>query len=647
MESFKLNESIRFADFELDPHTYGLSRQKRALKLERIPTEILIFLIEHKGELVSREQIVERVWGKDVFLDTDNSINGAIRKIRQALRDDAERPRFIQTFSGRGYRFIADLQSDPPADTPAASQERSSLPAMENAGGLITPTLAGDKVPSRSGSGARMVAAVLSGVVVLALIAGWIAFSRSRSVQAPTLRVMLAVMPFENLTGDATQEYFSDGLTEEMITQLGSLDPDHLGVIGRTSVMHYKVTRVPIDQIGRELGVQYVLEGSVRKDAHNVRFVAQLIKTADQTHVWGRQYDRELTGLLSLQGEIAREITDEIQFTLGDHKQAKGRAIPAPQNYEAYDLYLRGQFFLNKRTPADLEKAISLFQQAIDKDPKYARAYAGIAASYAVLPGYSASPQGEFIAKGRAAALKALQLDEGSPEAHTALALIVQSYDWDWQTAEREFRRAIELNPNYATAHHWYAEHLTWRGRFDEALQESERARQLDPLSLIIAADNGAIFFFSRQYDRAIEKWRSVQAMDPNFLRAHLIVAAYTQKGMYTEALAENKRMRAKIEPQSFWSWQAYIYRQQGKLAEARHATEQLLSLNNTHSVDPFLVAWAYLGSGDKQLSISWLEKAYAEHSNELVTLKVHPVFDFIREDPHFKDLCRRVGLGE
>ena len=585
--------------------------------------ELLILLASRNGQLVSREEIIDRLWGKDVFHDSEHGVNTAIRKIRNALQDDPEQPRFIETVVGKGYRFIAPL---------VAASEEQVLPALSE------------------GHRSHMRLFLRIGVCVLATLSvgtyvGLRYFLPGGS--ASSGRIMLAVLPFENLTGDPDQEYFSDGLTEEMITQLGSLDPEHMGVIGRTSVMHYKVTRAPLDQIGRELGVQYVLEGSVRKDANNVRVAAQLIQTKDQTHVWARQYDRELTGLLNLQGEIAREITDEIRFTLGDHKQAKGRAILTPQNYQAYDLYLRGQFFFNRRTAADLEKAISLFQQAVEKDPDYARAYAGLAASYALLPGYSETPQGEFISKGRAAALKALQLDEGSAEAHTALALIVQSYDWDWQTAEREFRRAIELNPNYPTAHHWYAEHLTWRGRFDEALQESERARQLDPLSLIIASDNGAILYFSRQYDRAIEKWHLVQGMDPNFLRAHLIIAAYVEKGMYPEALAENARMRAKVGPQSFWSWQAYIYGRQGNPAEASRAIEKLLSLNHTRSVDPFVVAWAYLGSGEKDRAVFWLEKAYAQHSNELVTLRVHPEFDFMRDEPRFKDLVRRVGLEQ
>jgi len=240
---------------------------------------------------------------------------------------------------------------------------------------------------------------------------------------------MLAVLPFQNLTGDPSQEYFSDGLTEEMITQLGNLDSQHLGVIARTSVMHYKRGQTPLDKVGRELGVQYVIEGSVRRDRANVRVTAQLIQTKDQTHVWARQYDRELKGLLVLQGEIAQEIADEIQ--LGNHKSAAAvQPALSPQNYDAYDLYLKGQYFFNKRTVADLEGAIGYFQQATVKDPNYARAYAGLADSYALIPGYSGRPQGEFMSKARAAALKVLEIDESLPEAHTALALIVQNYDW-------------------------------------------------------------------------------------------------------------------------------------------------------------------------------------------------------------------------
>lgn len=642
----KIQDPIRFGDgVELDAQSYKLRRAGRVLKLERIPLEILLLLIEQRGQIIAREQIVERVWGKGAFLDTDNSINSAIRKIRQALKDDAEQPRFIQTITGQGYRFIA----------PVAEAEREVLPEIGPEIGQrpVATEVEAPRAAAPAALPTRLkrpwpLRLILAGALFVLLIAaggGWIR-SRSRSPQPPNGRLMLAVLPFQNLTGDSSQDYFSDGLTEEMITQLGNLDPQHLGVIARTSVMHYRNSEAPLDQVGRELGVQYVIEGSIRRDAGNVRITAQFIQTKDQTHVWARQYDREMKGLLALEGEIAREIADEIQVTLGDHHKSAAGAQPAlsPQEYEAYDLYLKGQYFFNKRTVAGLEAAIGYFEQATAKDPNYARAYAGLADSYALMPGYSGRPQAEFTSKARTAALKALEIDESLPEAHTALALIVQNYDWDWQTAEKEFRRAIELNPNYATAHHWYAEHLMWRGRFDDALQESERARQLDPLSLIIAADNGAILCFSRQYDRAIEKWRSVREMDPDFPRANLIVVAYVEKGMFAEALADVEKHRTVAW--WYWSLVAYIYGRSGQTAQADHAFHELLRWNRRHPIDPRIIAWNYAGVGDKDQALAWLEKAHAQHSVELVSLKVNPGYDSLRGEPRFQDLLRRVGLA-
>jgi TolB-like protein len=359
---------------------------------------------------------------------------------------------------------------------------------------------------------------------------------------------MLAVLPFENLTGDAGQDYFSDGLTEEMIAQLGRLNPEHLGVIARTSVMQYKNSPEQLPKIGADLGVQYVLEGSVRRDSGNVRITAQLIQVKDQTPVWSRQYDRELSGLLALQGEVAQEIADEIQVTLGanpkrstaDHRPAAAAAT----SYEAYDLYLRGRYFWNKRTKEGFEQAADYFQQAIDKAPNYARAYAGLADTYGLMSTWSMGPPDEYMPKARAAALRAAQLDDSLAEAHTSLALIAQNYDHDWHTAENELRRAIQLDPSYATAHQWYAECLSLQGRFEEALAESERARQLDPLSVIIAADHGAILYFSRQYDRAIEQFHAVLTMAPTFGRAHMICYAYVEKGMFREALTYAERWR-------------------------------------------------------------------------------------------------------
>jgi TolB-like protein/DNA-binding winged helix-turn-helix (wHTH) protein/Tfp pilus assembly protein PilF len=654
---------IQFAkDFEIDIPCYQLRRSGRVLKLERIPMEILLLLIERQGEIVTRKEIVARVWGADAFLDTDNSINGAVRKIRQVLRDDSEQPRFVQTINGKGYRFIAPVLNVQPGEKTKLDTQVLPQSTVEGLRDVSSSELEGTnqktqvlhsreraETPSANRSisiGApRLIVGALAAVMLLAFIVGLLRSRLTKGPESSTPRMMLAVLPFENLTGDSSQEYFSDGMTEEMITELGNLDPERLRVIARTSVMHYKTTRVPLDQVGRELGVQYVIEGSVRRDAERIRITAQLIQTKDQTYIWAREYDRELKGALALQGEIAHEIASEIEITLGDRNPALGtRGIRSEGHYEAYDLYLRGQYFFNKRTGHDLEQAISYFEQATAKDSQYGAAYAALAASYALMGGYSGQSQTEFIPKARAAAFRALEIDDRLAEGHTALALIFQNYDWNWQGAEREFRRAIELNPNYATAHHWYAEHLMWRGRFDEALEESERARQLDPLSLIIAADNGAILFYSRQYDRAIDKWRMVLQLDHGFRRAHMIANAYVEKRRFSEAVADVDD-HPEI-PASALSLSAYIYGRAGRTAKARQALLDLLELNRTRPVDPMLVAWAYLGVSDKEEALAWLGKAYSQHSNELVTLKVNPGFDPLRSDPRFQRLLRRVGLA-
>ena len=631
-------KTIKVAEgFELDTAAYELRRSGHVVKLERLPMEILRFLIEQRGQVVTREEIADRIWGKNVHVDTDNSINGAIRKIRRVLRDDPDSPRFIQTIMGRGYRFIAAVDTSAPEPSPdpllpAISDEPESIPLAEV-----------------SKSGLRRWSVLLAAAVFLIAVAaaGFLRFSPR--VRPASGRLMLAVLPFENLTGDAAQDYFSDGMTEEMISQLGNLDAAHLGVIARTSVMHYKHSPEPLDQIGRELGVQYVLEGSIRRDSDKVRITAQLIQLSDQTHLWARQYDRDLSHLLALQGEIAHEVSEEIQIALWDRKPVTPLSPPAlfPQNYEAYDLYLKGQYFWNKRTIEGFERAIDYYQQAIAKDPNYARAYAGLADSYALIASYSAASPSEYMPKARAAALRALELDKDLPEAHTALALIVQNYDYDWQTAGREFQRAIELNPNYATAHHWYAEHLMWRGRFDEALRESERARQLDPLSLIIATDNGAILLYSRQYDRALEKLHAVHELDPSFPRVDgLTVRAYEEKGTFPDALAELEKSRPLYN-----SWAcselAYIYGRTGQPAQAALALARMEQINRGQPVDPVVFVEPYIGMDKKDEAFLWLNKAYAQHSNALTGLKVDPLYDPLRSDPRFQDLLRRVGLSQ
>jgi TolB-like protein/DNA-binding winged helix-turn-helix (wHTH) protein/Tfp pilus assembly protein PilF len=640
-------QRLRFGnDFELDRHTYELRRSGRRVRLERIPMELLFLLVEQRGQIVTRDKIIERVWGKDVFLDTDNSINAAIRKIRQVLKDDPEQPRFVQTVTGRGYRFIAPVLDGGgtfPLKTPVSRQ-----PVAE--GMFVVKAVSGNHL-SQGRRTSRLPGVLLGIFIILTVGLGayfqWWSHARP---QPPAGRLMLAVLPFESLTGDAAQDYFSDGMTEEMITELGGLNPEHLGVIARTSVMFYKHNPKPLDQVGRELGVQYVLEGSVRRSADQVRVTSQLIRVQDQTHLWARQYDRELKNLLTVQSEIAHETADEIRIALGDHKPIgpPSQVSLSPQTYEAYDLYLKGQYFWNKRTVEGFEKAIEYFQQALLKDPNYARAYAGLADSYALLCGYKMVPQAEFMAKARAAAVRAIQIDGSLPEAHAALALIVQNYDWDWLTADKEFRRAIELNPNYATGHQWYAEHLSWLGRFDDALLESERARQLDPLSLIIATDHGVILFYKRQYDRAIQQFRAVLEMDPSFPHAGLIRQAYVQKGMFAEVLAEIETSRRLYRDGPwFWSEEAYVYGRLGQHAQARLAMAKLEAWNRLQRLDPSVFVRAHLGAGDNDQAFADLEEAYAEHSNLMTTLLVDPIFDPLRGDPRFQDLLRRVGLAE
>jgi TolB-like protein/DNA-binding winged helix-turn-helix (wHTH) protein/Tfp pilus assembly protein PilF len=629
-----------FDEFILDP-------KKRVLRLrhERVPLtpkafEMLLVMVQSKGLLMTKDELIKAVWA-DSFLE-DSNLTQIVFVLRKALGETPDR-RYILTVQGQGYRFVADVNEILGSPTADSGRADEGLPRAE-------PSEATDSYHSRVRRPWLLIGGAV-GILLIAVATGYQRWSRGTQPQVSRDRVMLAVLPFQNLTGDPGQDYFSDGMTEEMISQLGNLDPQHLGVIARTSVMRYKSNQPPLEQIGRELGVQYVLEGSVRRDSDKVRFTAQLVQIKDQTHIWAQTYDRSLNNLLVLQGEIAQEISDEIQLTLGDHKKltpSSHLSSSSPGTYEAYDLYLKGRYFWNQRSIEGFHRAIGYFQLSIAKDPNYARAYAGLADSYTLLNSYSGAPQTELMPKARAAALKALELDESLAEAHTSLGLITENYDWDWPTAEKEYRRAIELNPNYATAHQWYAEYLTWLGRFDEAFRESEKARQLDPLSLIIAVDNGQILYYSRQYDRAIAKFRTVIEMDPDF-RNGLLLAPFEQKGMYAQALSDCERWRRRSSAVSPFNLAAiaYIYGRSGHHVQARHAMAKLEELNRRQPLDPAVISWGYLGMSDNNQALLWLEKAYAQHSNAMTTLKVESRYDPLRSDPRFQDLIRRVGLPQ
>lgn len=636
---------FRFGPYELRTRARELYKHGVKLRLRPQPFQVLQILLERAGDVVTREELHQQLWPSDTFVDFEHGLNTSVKELRGVLGDSATEPRYIETLPRLGYRIIVPVDVVAPPLSQARAHPQTG--AAENlAGRKISP----DRVPQVQALRRWPLLLAISIVLIVALGA-YFRWSPSRArPQPPGGRLMLAVLPFENLTGDAAQDYFSDGLTEEMISQLGRVDPEQLGVIARTSVMHYKHSQESLEQIGRELGVQYVLEGSVRRDSNKVRISAQLIQMRDQTHLWSRQYDRELSSLLALQGEIAQEIADGIQLTLGgDRKRIASDRKPAasPSSYEAYDLYLKGRYFWDKRTAQGFQQAIEYFQQAIAKDPNYARAYAGLADSYAMTSTYSLAPQNEFMPKARAAALRALQIDDSLAEAHTSLAVIAENYDWDWRTAEKEFRRAIQLDPGYATAHHWYAEYLAWQGRFDEAFAEMAQARRLDPLSLIMAADNGAILYFSRQYDRAIEQCRAVLEMEPNFPRAHLLIFAYVQKGQFAEALADIEKWRRLDESPSTWAAQAYVYGRAGQPVQARQALEKLKQVIRHRQSDPTpMLVIAYAGMGNKDEAFAWLDKAFRERSNALTVLKVEPIYDPLRSDPRFQELLRRVGFA-
>lgn len=635
----------RFGPYELRVRARELHKNGTRLKLRPQTFQVLLAMVESSREVVTREELRHLLWTDETFVDFEHGLNTAVKELRGLLNDSASQPRYIETLPKLGYRLIVPVTCDTssPLQEPASQQ-----PAPE------TPPVASASKPDK-GQPRRLlwlVPLTAAALVAVISVAAYLYWTRAHPRgQAATARALLAVLPFENLTGDPNQDYFSDGLTEEMIGQLGGLDPQRLGVIARTSVMHYKHTQEPVPQIGRELGVQYVLEGSVRRESDKVRVSAQLIQVRDQTHLWSRQYDRDLSNLFVLQGEIAQEIADEVEFTFGAggaKVAAASKPVGSPGSYEAYDLYLKGRFFWNKRTPEGFQEAANYFQQAIAKDPRYARAYAGLADTFGLMSTWNLGPPRELMPKARAAAVRALELDESLAEAHTSLALVAENYDYDWPTAEKEFRRAIQLDPSYATAHQWYAEYLSWQGRFDEALAESDKARQLDPMSLIIATDHGAILYYARQYDRAVAQLGSVLDMDPHFARATMIVGAYVEQRKFAEAMSAIDRF---LPPDSSpWTCgeKAFVYARWGRTAEAQQYFAKLKRLvpPNEGAFSGYFLS-AYLGLNMKDPAIVILHRAYAVRSNLMATLKVEPSFDPLRSDPRFQDLLRRVHLSE
>ena len=624
---------LRFGVFEADIRTGELTKQGIRLRLQQQPFQVLAMLLEKPGELVTREELSSRLWPQTI-VDFDHGLNKAIGKIREALGDSSENPRFIETVARRGYRFLADVTA-----------VRDGQP------GTIDEDLArrGDSLPldlAHAGTSSRRPTRAWSlfgfGLaLVLAASLSWILYPRSYS--SPAIR-SLAVLPLDNLSGDPSQDYFAEGMTDELITRLAQISA--LRVISRTSVMAYKNVRKSLPQIARELNVDAVVEGSVSRSGERVRITAQLIRVPTDTHMWAQSYDEDLQDTLTLQSKVARDIAEQISVTLNRQEQA-ALVNSKSVNPEAYEDYLKGRFFWNKRTADGLKKAIEYFNHAIDTDPTYAEAYSGLADSYALSGDweYGVLPPREAFPLAKAAATKALALDDSLGEAHTSLAFALDLYGWDWAAAEEEYKRAIELNPGYATAHHWYAWHLMVMGRNSEGIIELRKAESLDPLSLIISADLADALCVAHLYDDSVQQSRKTLEMDPSFAVAHYELGqALEQKHMHDAAIAEFQRaIELAGHSAAFDSNLGYAYAVSGRKEEAEEILRNLAARHDENPSADANVALIYVGLGDQDQAMIWLNKAYEARFNPSILLR--PAFDPLRSDARFQDLLRRIGL--
>ena len=601
---------LAFGSFEADLETGELHRAGERVLLQEKPFRLLAALLETPGELVSRETLRDRLW-HDVFVDFDANLNASVKKLREALGDSANRPSFVETVPKRGYRFIAPVA---PASTAAGIEVRRwPLGAL---------------------------AALLVVLGLGAVGAGWLQPPRPAGG-----RVMLAVLPFANLSGDATREYVSDGMTEELLTALGRLQPDRLGVIARLTAMTYKGSDKPVATIGRELGVDYVLEGSVRGTAQRARVTAQLIAVADQTHLWAETYDAGAGDLLDVQADIAQRIARslalELLGDLGTSALLAATAVPA-----AHDHYLRGRHQWNRFTPHGYTAAIAELERAIELDPGYAAAWAALADAYNLQAFAVDSPADRFLAARRAAE-RALAIDPDLAEAHNALAFAVLYGDYDAAAADPIFRRARELNPNYAMSFHWHAGALAALGRHDEAIRAVRHAVALDPLSLSVLSDLGWYYLFADRWQDAARECRATLETSPGYSWALRCLSL---------ALA-----RSGDEPQAIRLTLEHL-RQQGRLPAADSAHADLAQATDMEAIRRYQLevelakdegqadflrrGMIYSQLGEPEAALEWLESAFERRDPWLVFLPVDPRFDALHTHPGFADLVARLHIS-
>jgi len=642
----------RFGSYEFEPRTGELRKQGIRIRFDGQPVAILLMLLNRPGELITREELQKKLWPADTFVDFEHSLNAAVKRLRSALNDSADTPRFIETVPRRGYRFIAPVEGVLPA-LATDSTDQLAPAANGEAIELIVEKPAAE-VPAPSGPRAQWRTLWLASIACAFLVASLVGFNAGGLRQRflgrsdPSAIRSLAVLPLENLSHDSEQEYFADGMTEALTTEVAQISA--LKVISRTSVMQYKGTKKSLPQIARELGVDAVVEGAVQRSGDKVGITVQLIYAPSDRHLLAKSYERGLRDVLALQREIAHAIADEIKAKLTPPEKvhlASARSI----NPEAYDAYLRGRYYQNQRTEEGLKRSVEYFEQAVAKDQASALAYAGLSDSYSLLGNHGYLSPRQASPKAEAAAVKALAMDDTLAEAHTALAFVKTNYDWDFSTAEREFKRAIELNPGYPRAHSWYAAYLNGQGRIDEALAEIKRALELDPLSVYENTNLGWYLHKARRYDQAISQFQMTLEMDPHRLQAHLWLGeAYESKEMYGEAIAEFQRAIGVDggSPPSLAAL-AHAYAVSGKRGQALRLLSRLkeLELSKQEYVSAYDLAVIYTGMGEKDQALKSLERACDQRDGWIALwLKTDPRLDPLRADQRFAILLRRIGLA-
>jgi TolB-like protein/DNA-binding winged helix-turn-helix (wHTH) protein/Tfp pilus assembly protein PilF len=620
---------LRFGVFELDRLSGELRKNGLRVRLQEQPLRILEALLDAPGDPVTREELRQRLWPDDTFVDFDTGLNRAISRLRTALGDEAENPRFIETLERRGYRFIASVSTPPPEAMAAPSAPRRQRAT-------------------------RLAAALAATAVLGALIAFGPALRRaSKSAGRVAIR-SLAVLPLANLTGDPAQEYFSDGMTDALITSLASRPA--LRVISRQSVMRYKGSAKPLPDIARELGVEGVVEGSVMRSGGRVRITAQLIHGPTDRHLWAHSYERDLEDVLTLQDEVSRAIAEEIRITVAAD-DAPRPARDRPVKPDAYDAYLLGRHHWNERNPQSLEKAIAYFRSAVAKDPDFAPAHAGLALAYGPRLVYGDMPPGPWAAEMKAEALKALELDPtlGEPRAALAAAL---APTWDWEATEREFRTAVERDPNSAVAHLWYGAYLHSLGRYPESLAQQRQAMALDPLDVAVNRSVARDLDGLGQVEAALAQWNRALELGPDQLRSQLPFGLFLlEHGQADGGLKQLESARAQQpDDPSLMAGVAIARAMRGQTHEAHRMLERLTADSARRYISPVIPAYVHAALGERDSTFALLEKAYAGKDPLIVPLQTLETqlglrvpkgpAAALRADPRFGDLLRRMGFA-